>query len=100
MCNINIKKTLNYRMFSTRPVAAEKYEMRGRSTIILHHHYRVDMQLGKGVLVIFGLHAYLKPLLIDLIKIGYQLFLNHLKKSISMLKTFTLTKYLNIKMIG
>ena len=69
MCNINVKMTLNYRMFYTRPVAAEKYEMRGRSTIILHHHYRVDMQLGKGVLVIFGLHAYLQPLLIDLINI-------------------------------
>ena len=30
------------------PVSAEKFKMRGRNTIILHYHYRVDPKLGKG----------------------------------------------------
>ena len=35
------------------PVSKEKFETRGRNTIILRYHYRVDPNLGKVVCVIF-----------------------------------------------
>ena len=41
-----------YYRFPRHPVAAEKFEMRGRNNIILHYHYRIDPKLGKGVCVI------------------------------------------------
>ena len=44
---------LDYWKFPRHPVAAEKFKMRGRNTIILHYNYRVDPGLCKGVCVIF-----------------------------------------------
>ena len=45
--NINITK--DYWKFPRHKFAAEKFEMRGRNTIILNYHYRVGPELGKGV---------------------------------------------------
>ena len=41
--------TLDYWKFPRHSVAAEKFEMRGINTILLHYHYRVYPELGKGV---------------------------------------------------
>ena len=38
----NVKTTWGYRKFPRHPVSAEKFEMRGRNTILLNYHYRVD----------------------------------------------------------
>ena len=45
-------------------------------------------------------HVHIQPVLLNLINIGYQLFPHHINQSMPMLKTFTITKYLNITMIG
>ena len=47
--------TWGYCKFSRHPIAAEKSEMRGRNTTLLHYHYRFDPELGKGGYVIFGI---------------------------------------------
>ena len=39
----------DYWKFSRQPVAAEKFEMRGRNEIILLYRCRVDPKLGKDV---------------------------------------------------
>ena len=44
--------TWDYRKFPSQPVAAKKFEMRGRNTIVLYYHYRIDPELGKGVSMI------------------------------------------------
>ena len=41
--------TWDYRKFTRHPVAAEKFETRGRNNMILNYHYMVDTKLGKGV---------------------------------------------------
>ena len=47
-----------------------------------------------------GFHVNVQPVSINLIKIGYQLFLHNLNHGMPVLKIVTITKYLNIKMIG
>ena len=42
-----------YWKFPRHPVAAEKFEMRGRKTILFRYHYRFDTELGKGFCTIF-----------------------------------------------
>ena len=44
--------TWDYQKFTRHPVAAEKFEMRGRNTILSNYNYRVDIELGKGVFVV------------------------------------------------
>ena len=44
--------TWDYWKFPRHPFAVEKFEMRGRKTIILSYHYRVDPELSKGVCAI------------------------------------------------
>ena len=41
------------RKFPRHPVAADHFEMRGRSTINLYYYYRVNPKLSKGVCAIF-----------------------------------------------
>ena len=48
----NVNMTWYYRNFPRHPVAAENFKFRGINTIILHFHYRVDPELGKGFCVI------------------------------------------------
>ena len=43
----------DYWKFPWHPVAAEKFETRGRNTIIFNYHYRVYPKLGEGVCAIF-----------------------------------------------
>ena len=38
----NVNMPWDYRKFPSHPVAAEKFEIRGRNTIILYYNYRVD----------------------------------------------------------
>ena len=45
----NVKMSGDYWKFRRHLVAAETFKTRGRNTIILHHHYRVDPELGKVV---------------------------------------------------
>ena len=49
----NVNTTWDYCKFTRHIVAAENLEMRGINTIILHYHYMVDPELGKGVCGIF-----------------------------------------------
>ena len=41
--------TWDYQKFPRHPVVAEKFETRGRNTIIFYYHYRVDLELDKVV---------------------------------------------------
>ena len=41
--------TWDYWKFPRHPVAAEKFEMRGRNTIILYYHNSFDTELGDRV---------------------------------------------------
>ena len=45
--------TWDSRKFSRHPVSAEKFKMRRINITILHYHYRVDPELGKGGCEIF-----------------------------------------------
>ena len=47
--NKNVNMTWDYWNFPRHQVAAKKFEIRGRNTILLHYHYRVDPELGKYV---------------------------------------------------
>ena len=49
MQNKNVDMSWDYWMFTRYPVVSEKFEKRGRNTIPLHDHYRIDPKLGKGV---------------------------------------------------
>ena len=48
----NVNVTWYYWKFPRHPVAAEKFETRGRNNMILHYNYRVDWELDKCVCVI------------------------------------------------
>ena len=39
----------DYWKFPCHPIAAEKFGIRGRNTIILYYHFKVDIKIGKGV---------------------------------------------------
>ena len=54
--------------FPNHPVAAEKFEMRGRNTIILYYHYMVGPELGKGVCAIFRIPSTCKDCVAQLDK--------------------------------
>ena len=92
--------TWDYQRFHRNPVAAERLETRGRNTIILHYHCRVDTELGKLFLVLVGLNVHVHPVFINLINIGYQLLLYNLNQGMPVLKIVTITKYLNITIIA
>ena len=49
----NLNTSWDYQNFPRHPVASEKFETRGINNILLHYHYRVDPELGKGVCDIF-----------------------------------------------
>ena len=96
----NINMTWDYHKFPRHPVAAEKFKMRGRNTIISPYHYKVYPLLGKGVCKFFGFHVRVQSIFLNLINKGYQLLPHHLNQGIPTLKIVTITKYLNITMIG
>ena len=45
----NVNMSWDYWKFPCHPIAAEKFGIRGRNTIILHYHYRVYIKIGRGV---------------------------------------------------
>ena len=96
----NVYITWDYRKFPSHPFAAENFETRGRNTILSHFRYRVGPELGKGICAIFGFHVYVHPVLLNFINIGHQLLIHHMNQVIPMLKFITITKYLNITIIG
>ena len=96
--NLNI--TWYYWNFSRHPFAAEKFEKRGRNTILSHYDYRVDPKIGKSVCVIFVFHVHVHPVFINLIHICYQLFLHYIKQFMPMLKIVAIKQFLKITMIG
>ena len=49
--------TWYYWKFPRHPVAEEKFEMRGRNTILFHSRYRVYPELGKVVRAIFRIQC-------------------------------------------
>ena len=53
MLRKKINTTCNDWIFSRHSVAAEKFKMRERNTLLSHYHDRVDPELGKGVCAIF-----------------------------------------------
>ena len=55
-----------YRHFPSHPDVVEVFEMRGRNNIILHYHYRVGAELGKGVCDICFFHVHAQPVLPNL----------------------------------
>ena len=90
----NVNVTWDYWKFPRHPVAATKFKMRGRNTLILHYHYRVYPELGKLILILVGFNGHVHPVFINLIKIGYQLLLHNLNQVLPMLK-FVILKYYN-----
>ena len=70
------------------------------NTTIFHYNYRVDPELGKIIFLFDILNVHVQRVFIDLIKIGYQIVLHHLIQVMLMLEIVTITKYLNITLIG
>ena len=82
--------SLDHQKFPHHPVATEQFEMRGSSTIFPYYNYRVDTNIGKVV----------RATILIPCAFGCQIVLHHIKQGMTVIKTVTITQYLNIKIIG
>ena len=95
----NINVTWDNRNFPRHPVDAESSKWEEEILFFCIIIIGLIHNLIKVFLRINGLNMYVQPVLINLINIGYQLYLHHPNQGMPTLKVFTIKKLLNFTMI-
>ena len=90
----------DYWKFPRHPIAAKRFKRIGKILsfhIIITGYTQILINVFEPSI---GFHVHVKPMLLNLINISYQILLHHLNRGMHVVICFSIIKYLNIKTLG